>query len=78
MQLNIFKVNDHEFTVHSSHQRRYRGDGKAMVERLLQTGNVICFHLFPEGGNLCCTVYIVRKVIPNFMSIEDKTMTKSV
>ena len=33
-----------------------------MADRLLQTLN---FKLFPERDNRCCTVYIVRKVIPN-------------
>ena len=33
------------------------------------------FKLFPEGGNRRCTVYLVRKVIPNLGSIKGKTMT---
>ena len=43
------------------------GRRKAMEDRLLKTGK---FELFPEGGNRYCTMYIIRKIIPNLRSIK--------
>ena len=34
------------------------------------------FRDFPEGDNKCCTVYIVRKVIPNLGSMKEKVVAK--
>ena len=34
------------------------------------------FELFPEGGNKCCAMYIIRKIIPNLWSIKSKNMSK--
>ena len=57
-----------------SYPRKHRLDHIAIVDRLLRNGK--SFNFFPEGGNGCCIVYILVKVIPNIRSMEGKTNSK--
>ena len=64
-------MNNHKSNnIARSHQRRHRGDRKAMTDKYSK------FEVFPEGGNRCSTVYIIREIIPNLVSIKSKTMAK--
>ena len=67
VQLNETSVNTHESNnIARSYQQDTR-DTDSMEYRLLQS-----FELFPEGGNKCCTAYIIRNIIPNLGASKSK------
>ena len=62
-QLNKTNVNNRKSNnLAGSYQRDTR-----VTERLWQIGfsKQLSLDLFPEGGNVCHTIYIIRKVMPN-------------
>ena len=72
--MNINKVNNLKSNnIAISYQRSYRGD-----RRLWQIDfcKQVSFEFFPEGGNRCCTAYIVRKVTPNLRASKAKLWPK--
>ena len=65
VQLNQNNVNNHKSNnIAESYQSRDKGDSDAMAWQI-GFSKPISFKLFPEGGNRCCSAYIISKIIPN-------------
>ena len=74
VQLNKTSVNNHKC---NNIARSYKED-TGVIGMQWQVGfcKQVHFELLPEGGNTYCTVYIIKKVIPNLGSIKSNTMVK--
>ena len=74
VQLNESNVNNHKS---NDIVRSYQED-TGVTWRLWRIGfcKQVSFKLFPEGGNRCCTAFIIRKIIPDLGSIKTKAMAK--